>query len=207
MRAGDLHQLVLGREVDQPLDEVEAHAAHAGGVQALQLVVADAALDGGHAARLAAAGQAGIDHRAVVGAVAGGLHDHVARKAEVVAQREQLLLATRRRACTCARARTGNSAPGPNTWQCASTAPGGQLEARLRRAGVPVEPAGGLGERRHVRSFLFIGFRWARMRSASVRQSALRAKPGAALGAEQAGVGQVGHPGLALGGAAAPTTA
>ena len=28
--AGDLHQLVLGREVHQPLDEVEAHAAHAG---------------------------------------------------------------------------------------------------------------------------------------------------------------------------------
>ena len=32
-----------------------------------------------------------IDHRAVVGAVAGGLHDDVAREAEVVAQREQLL--------------------------------------------------------------------------------------------------------------------
>jgi hypothetical protein len=53
--AGDLHQLVLGREVDQPLDEVEAHAAHAGGVQRLQLGVADAAPHGGHAARPAAA--------------------------------------------------------------------------------------------------------------------------------------------------------
>ena len=39
--AGDLHQLVLRREVDEPLDEVEAHAAHAGVVQALQLLVAD----------------------------------------------------------------------------------------------------------------------------------------------------------------------
>ena len=41
----------------------------------------------------AAAGAAGIDHRAVVGAVAGGLHDDVAREAEVIAQREQLRLA------------------------------------------------------------------------------------------------------------------
>ena len=49
--------------------------------------------DGGDAARLAAGRLERIDHRAVVGAVAGGLHDDVAREAEVVAQREQLLLA------------------------------------------------------------------------------------------------------------------
>jgi hypothetical protein len=35
---------------------------------------------------------AGVDHRAVVGAVAGGLHDHVAREAEVVAQRNSCCL-------------------------------------------------------------------------------------------------------------------
>jgi hypothetical protein len=40
------------------------------------------------------------------------------------------------------------------------------------------------------------------MRSASTRQSALRAKPGLCPVAEQAGIGQVGHPGLAFGGAA-----
>ena len=43
---------------------------------------------------------------------------------------------TRRTACTCARARTGTRAPGPKTWQCASTAPVGQAEpgpARGRR--------------------------------------------------------------------------
>ena len=62
-------------------------------VQLLQLAIGDAALHGGHAARAAVRRAAGIDHRAVVGAVAGGLHDHVAREAEVVAQREQLRLA------------------------------------------------------------------------------------------------------------------
>ena len=66
-----------------------------------------------------------IDHRAVVGAMAGGLHDHVAREAEVVAQARKAAASRHRRACICAPARTGNSAPGPNTWQCASTAPAG----------------------------------------------------------------------------------
>jgi hypothetical protein len=33
-----------------------------------------------------------IDHRAVVGAMTGRLHDDVARKTEMVAQRKQLLL-------------------------------------------------------------------------------------------------------------------
>ena len=39
-----------------------------------------------------AAGDAGIDHGAVIRAVAGGLHNHVAGKAQVVAQRKQLIL-------------------------------------------------------------------------------------------------------------------
>jgi hypothetical protein len=61
-----------------------------------------------------------IDQRAVVGAVAGGLHDHVLVEAQVVAQREQLLLAGVARR-VLALGRVGNCAPGPNTWQCAST--------------------------------------------------------------------------------------
>ena len=32
-----------------------------------------------------------VDHRAIVGAVAGGLHHHVAGKTEVIAQRIELL--------------------------------------------------------------------------------------------------------------------
>jgi hypothetical protein len=93
MRRGDLHQLVLRREVDQPLDEVEAHAAHAGGVQACSSASVTLRLTVATPRALPFDCDAGVDHRAVVGAVAGGLHDHVAREAEVVAQREELLLA------------------------------------------------------------------------------------------------------------------
>ena len=51
--AGNLHQLVPRREIDQALDEVEAHAAHAGIMHRLQFGIADAAPDRRHAARLA----------------------------------------------------------------------------------------------------------------------------------------------------------
>ena len=40
--AGDLDQLVFRREVDQPLDEIEPHAAHARLMKPLQLRVAHA---------------------------------------------------------------------------------------------------------------------------------------------------------------------
>ena len=53
-----------------------------------------------------------IDQRAVVGAVAGGLNNDIAREAEVVAQRKQLLPCRHRTACTCARARRGTARPG-----------------------------------------------------------------------------------------------
>jgi hypothetical protein len=57
--------------------------------------------------------------------MAGGLHDHIALKAQVVAQREQLLLAGVARR-VLALGRVGKLiAPGPKTWQCASTLPGG----------------------------------------------------------------------------------
>ena len=82
----------FGREIDQALDEIEAHAAHAGVMHRLQFGVADAALDGGDAARSAAGMDERIDHGAVVGAVAGGLHHDVAGEAEMVAQRVELLL-------------------------------------------------------------------------------------------------------------------
>ena len=48
---GYLQQFVLGREIHQPLDKIEANAPHTSGVQGLQLGIADAALDSGHAAR------------------------------------------------------------------------------------------------------------------------------------------------------------
>ena len=63
-------------------------------------------------------------HGAVVGAVAGRLHDHVAREAEKIAQRAQLFL-RRVAGRVFALGRVRELRAGPKTWQCASTAPGG----------------------------------------------------------------------------------
>ncbi|MDR6456461.1 tripartite-type tricarboxylate transporter receptor subunit TctC [Variovorax paradoxus] len=72
----------------------------------------------------------GIEQRAVVAAVAGGLHDHVALEAQQVAQREELL--PRSVAGVYLRSGAqGNTAAGPKTWQCASTAPGGGVKRGL----------------------------------------------------------------------------
>ena len=135
----------FGREVDEALDEVEAHAAHAGRVHRLQLVVCDAAAHGRDSARLAVRMRQRIHHRAVVGAVAGGLHDDIAREAEVVAQREQLLLAGVARRVLALR-REGELRAGAEHVAVRVDGTGRQLEAGLARVGVPVEPTGGLGE-------------------------------------------------------------
>ena len=114
-------------------------------MQRLQLGIADAALDRGHAARPSARGDASIHHGAVVGPMAGGLHNHITGKAQVVAQGKQLRLGgVARRVLALGRigklgARAKHVAVGVHR-------PGQQLEARLGRAGVPVQPAGGLGE-------------------------------------------------------------
>ena len=204
MRRGDLQQLVAGREVDQALDEVEAHAAHAGVVQS-------------------PAARASVTLRRTV-ATPRALPP-LARSASTIAR----LSAPWQVACTMTlRAKPrwsrsanscslqasqgvylrsgayGNSAPGPNTWQCASTAPGGSLNARLRRAGVPVEPAGGLLELHRcahsVPSFVGLDRRrgCGRPRCASRRCARIACR---ALRTEQSVVGEVGDPGLAFGGA------
>ncbi len=137
---GDFEQLVLRREVDETLDEVEAHAAHAGCMQVLQLGVGHAALDRRDAARPAIARAAGVGHRAIVGPVAGRLHDHVAREAEVIAQREQLRLrgvAGR----VFALGRIGEFGARPEDMAMRIDRAFRQDEARLSRARVPVEPA------------------------------------------------------------------
>jgi hypothetical protein len=90
--AGDLHQFVPGSEIHQPLHEVEAHAAYACGVELLQLLVRDGSAHRGDATGLAPGRYAGIHHGPVVRTVARGLHDHVAGKSQVIAQREQLRL-------------------------------------------------------------------------------------------------------------------
>ena len=142
-----------------------------------QLAVGDAAADGGHAARPAAARAARVGHRAVVRAVAGGLHDDVAREAEVVAQREQLRLARV----------AGGVLPLGRVRELRARAEhvavrvhraGRRREPRLARARAPVEPAGGLLEGRHRSAPPSRSSRWSRIRSASMRQSGAAGEAG-----------------------------
>ena len=149
----DLHQLVLGREIDQALDEVEANAANAGLVQCLQLGVADAALDGGHSACSAAAVDQRIDHRPVVCAVAGGLHHDVAGEPKVVAQGVELGLGRIARRVLALR-RVREFGAWAKHMAVRVHAASRHLEARLARVGVPVEPAWGFVEIHAHRSLL-----------------------------------------------------
>ena len=83
---------VARREVDEPLDEVEARAPDAGRVHRLELGVGDVAIDRRDPASAAVRRQQGIDERAVVGAVAGRLDDDVLVEAQVIAKCEQQVL-------------------------------------------------------------------------------------------------------------------
>src|SRR5205085_9922131 len=104
----------------------------------------------------------------------GGLHDNVSRKTKVIAQREQLLLGSIARSVFALgriwklRARTEHM-----TMRVHRAS--GDLETRPGWAWIPVEPARGLLKfhQRCVRHS--VGFSFARIRSASVRQSGLRA--------------------------------
>ena len=92
-------------------------------------------------ARLAARVHERVDHRAVVGAVAGGLHDDVAREAEVVAQCEELRLAgVARRVLALGRERELRARAEHVAMRI--DAARRRREARLRRTCVPIEPAG-----------------------------------------------------------------
>ena len=70
----------MGRLVHQTLDEVEAHAPHAGRVEALEFVGGDVAAHGRDAAGQASGVVKCVHQRTVVGPVAGRLDDDVARK-------------------------------------------------------------------------------------------------------------------------------
>ena len=89
---GDFVQHLARREVDQATHEVEARATHACLMHGAQLGIGHITADGCHTAGPATRVQQRIDQRPVVGAVAGGLHDHVALEAQKVAQRKQLIL-------------------------------------------------------------------------------------------------------------------
>ncbi len=89
---GNLHQLVSRGEIDEPLDEVETHAAHAGFMQRMKFAISDVAADGRDAARSAGGMVERIDHRAVVGTVTGRLYNYIAREPEMIAQGKELRL-------------------------------------------------------------------------------------------------------------------
>ncbi len=89
---GDPLQHLARGEIDQAAHEVEAHAAHPRPVHGLELGVGDLLAHEGDALGLVAGGFERIDHRPIVLAVAGRLHDHVLVEPEEIAQREQLFL-------------------------------------------------------------------------------------------------------------------
>ena len=89
--SSNFNQFIFRGEVHQAFHKVKPYAAHARGMQGVQFGVGHAALDGGHTTGFAARGLHGIHQCTVVGTMACGLHDHVARKAQVVAQGKQLL--------------------------------------------------------------------------------------------------------------------
>ena len=78
--------------VIEPVPGVAQAGADAGGVHRFQFGVGHVAPDRHDAARHAVGVHERVDERAVVVAVAGRLHDHVAREAEEVAECEELLL-------------------------------------------------------------------------------------------------------------------
>src|SRR3954465_5710747 len=82
--AGELDQLLPRCEVNKTLDEVEAYTTHASVMHFPKLGITDAALDRSYAAGLALGVHERINHRAVVGTVAGGLDYYVAGKTKVV---------------------------------------------------------------------------------------------------------------------------
>ena len=86
---GDFEELVLGGVVDQALEEVEADAADAALVQRRKFGFGNGGIDHGDAPREAIALRDGVERGSVVGAVAAGLNDDIAREAQMIAQREQ----------------------------------------------------------------------------------------------------------------------
>ena len=89
---GDGLEVFMGQLVHKPLDEVETHPAHTCGMERLELGIGDIPPHGGNAPRQPIAVLQGIDQGAIIGAVAGGLHDDVAGKAQVVAQGPEPIL-------------------------------------------------------------------------------------------------------------------
>ncbi len=141
---GDGGEVLLGRGVHQPPQEVEPYAAHARLVQVAQLLLGDVGADGGDAAGPAAGRAYGVEHGGVVRAVTGGLHQDVARDAQVVAEGEQIRLAAVAGG-VLPLGREGELGLGSEDMAVRVDRAGRQGEPGPGGAVVPVEPAGGLG--------------------------------------------------------------
>jgi hypothetical protein len=99
--------------------------------------------------RAAAGMKQRVDHGTIVGAVAGGLHNHIACKAKVVAQREQLMFGRIARRIFAFR-RVGKSGGRPEDVTMRVDRTLRRRETRLGRVGTPIEPARRLLELRSV---------------------------------------------------------
>src|SRR3546814_16199191 len=75
-----LEELVLGRVIDQALEEIEAYAANAAIMQLRQSVIRDRGIDNGHPARLAVRPGNRIQRRRIVVALEACLDDPVFRE-------------------------------------------------------------------------------------------------------------------------------
>src|SRR5438105_5991312 len=111
-------------------------------MQLLQTLVGQRSPDSRYPSGPAARMHERIDHRAVVGAVAGGLHDDVPREAEVVAQRVELRFRRVARRVFALRRIRERPARSEHVAMRVHAA-GRHFELRFRRGSAPVQPAGG----------------------------------------------------------------
>ena len=141
----DLEQHFTRREISQTPDEVKARTAHTGSVHLLQLSIGHIAVDGSHTTGLVVGGLQRINQCAVVGAVAGRLHDHIFIEPQVVAQCKKLILAGIAGRVFAFR-RVGEQVAGAKHVAVRIHCANRKFEGRFAGPGVPVEPAGSFGE-------------------------------------------------------------
>ena len=83
--AGQRHHFIGAHRIAQA--ELHPHPAHAGGMQAFQLRIGDRAVDHADRAAILAHLRQHIQQQAIVGAVGGRLHHHIAAGAQLLLQR------------------------------------------------------------------------------------------------------------------------
>src|SRR5437016_607377 len=69
------------------LDEIEAHPAHTGAIERVEIAVGEIVVDNGNAAIALRVGRDAVEHRGIVGTVAACLHDYGAFDPQMRVQR------------------------------------------------------------------------------------------------------------------------